>query len=164
MRSPVVDGKAYAVRRLEDFRLLPGVEAAFARLRAHGLKTIVVTNQPDVAKGLIAPEILDSMHRRLAERLRPDAIETCTHDQAAGCDCRKPKPGMLLRAAARLGVAPERSFMIGDRIGDIAAGHAAGCRCIFVDRGYREGKPPPPFRIVKHFPAAVDMILEDLPT
>jgi D-glycero-D-manno-heptose 1,7-bisphosphate phosphatase len=125
---------------------------------------VIVTNQPDVAKGLIAPETLSAMHARLALRLDPDAIEVCPHDQAAGCDCRKPKPGMLLRAAARLRIDLSRSFMIGDRMSDIEAGQTAGCRCIFVDRGYREGKPPPPFRIVKHFPAAVDMILNDLPT
>lgn len=159
VRSAVVDGKAMAVRRLADFRLLPGAAAGFEKLRSRGFKTVIVTNQPDVGKGLISGETLASMHARLRERLAPDAIEVCPHVQSAGCDCRKPKPGMLLAAASRLKIDLGRSFMIGDRVSDVEAGLAAGCRCIFIDRNYREGRPKGPCQIVKHFPAAVDIIL-----
>ena len=159
VRSNRAGGKPIAVTRLDEFRLLPGVEAAFAELRAAGFATIIVTNQPDIAKGLIPMTIIEAMHARLAARLKPDAIELCPHAQTAGCDCRKPRPGMLLRAAARLSVDLALSVMIGDRASDIEAGQAAGSRCIFIDRHYGEAKPRGAFKTAKHFPAAVAMIL-----
>ena len=126
-------------RRVEDFRLIEGVVEAVESLRASGFKVVIVTNQPDVARGTLAASALEVIHRQLAGCLPLDGIEVCPHDDQDACDCRKPKPGMLLRAGRRLGVDFGRSFMIGDRWRDIDAGHAAGCRTILV--GYTGREP-----------------------
>ena len=135
------DGRSFAPRRLADFRLYDDAAAAVARLKAAGFCLVVVTNQPDVGNGLVARATVEEMHRRLAARLPLDAIEACYHGRADECDCRKPKPGMLRRAAQRLGIDLARSFMIGDRASDVEAGRAVGCTTIFIDLDYVEPKP-----------------------
>jgi D-glycero-D-manno-heptose 1,7-bisphosphate phosphatase len=131
------DGRSFAPRRLEDFCLYDDAGASLDRLKAAGFKLVVVTNQPDVGDGLVEIEIVEEMHRLLAARLPVDAIEVCYHGHGETCDCRKPKPGMLQRAAQRLGIDCRRSFMIGDRGSDIAAGRSVGCTTILIDLGYR---------------------------
>lgn len=153
------DGKSYAPRRLEDFRLLPGVREAVERLRAAGFLAVVVTNQPDIANGLVDPGVVEAMHRRLRAWLPLDAVEMCPHADEQDCDCRKPKPGLLLASARRLNIDLGRSVMVGDRWKDIEAGRRAGCRTVFVDRGYSEPKAEAPDLIVASLPAAVDWIL-----
>ena len=135
-------GRSYAPRRLEDFRLYDDTVTATRSLKAAGFRLVVVTNQPDVGRGDIAPEIVEEMHRRLAAALPLDAIEACYHTRDDGCDCRKPKPGLLRRAAARFGIDYRESFMIGDRASDVAAGRAVGCRTIFIDLDYVEELRP----------------------
>jgi len=130
------DGRSFAPRRLEDFCLYDDAADATRQMKKAGYCLVVVTNQPDVGHRRIAVSIVEEMHRRLAAALPVDAIEACYHTQAEGCDCRKPQPGMLLRATARLGIDCTRSFMIGDRASDVEAGRRVGCRTIFIDRGY----------------------------
>ena len=108
----------------------------FVLLREHGFRLVMVTNQPNISRGLISREEVARMHRHLCNRLPIDAVVVCEHDDADNCDCRKPKPGMLLRAAARDGIVLSESFMIGDRWRDIEAGHRAGCRSILIGDGY----------------------------
>jgi D-glycero-D-manno-heptose 1,7-bisphosphate phosphatase len=84
--------------------------------------------------------LVDSIHERLKSELDLDAVFTCFHDDADECDCRKPKPGLLLRAAHDLGIDLTSSFMVGDRWRDVEAGRRAGCRTLFVDCGYRESR------------------------
>jgi len=158
-RCEVVNGKPYAPRRLRDFRLLPGVADAVRALKDAGFLLVVATNQPDIGNGLVAAATVAAMHDRLRARLPLDAIELCPHKQAAGCGCRKPKPGMLRRAARRLGISLADSVMVGDRASDIAAGKAAGCRTIFIDRRYRESGPVGADAIARSLPAAVRVIL-----
>ena len=138
------DGRSFAPRRLEDFRLYDGAAEALRALKDAGFSLIVVTNQPDIGNGLIEQSVLDAMHDRLAAELPVDAIEVCPHRQGDGCDCRKPATGMLRRAAARLGLDCKKSFMIGDRAGDVAAGRAVGCSTIFIDLGYADERPESP--------------------
>lgn len=157
-RAEVRDGKPYAPRRLEEFRLLPGVAAAVAALRDAGFLVVVVTNQPDLGHGLVSPETVAAMHERLRERVPVDAIEVCAHRQEEGCACRKPEPGLLLDAARRLSIDLRRSFMVGDRWHDIVAGRASGCCTVFVDRGYRERRPVEADAVVGSLPAAVRRI------
>ena len=139
-RAFIRDGKPYPPVSLQDLEILPHVPEALSALKAQGYSLVVVTNQPDVARGAASRELIDSMHERLKGELGLDAIFTCFHDDADECDCRKPKPGLLLRAAHDLGIDLTSSFMVGDRWRDVEAGRRAGCRTLFVDCGYRE--PP----------------------
>ena len=138
--NEVRDGKPYAPTRLEDFRYLAGVPEAIARFKAKGYLVIVVTNQPDLTTGNIAPAVIEAMHARLRDELGVDDIMVCPHTDAAGCDCRKPKPGLLLRAAEAWGIDLARSVMVGDRWRDVEAGKAAGCATVHIDHGYA-GEP-----------------------
>ena len=101
-------------------------------------RLIVATNQPDIARKRLTREQVDAMNAHLRSKLPLDAIEVCAHDDVDNCDCRKPKPGLLLNAAKRDGIALDESFMIGDRYRDIEAGHSAGCRTILIGDGYGE--------------------------
>jgi D-glycero-D-manno-heptose 1,7-bisphosphate phosphatase len=121
-----------------DVRLLPGVREACERLRAAGYLLVVATNQPDVARGTQSRTRVEQINERLRAQLPLDDIVVCYHDDADGCACRKPKPGLLLEAATRWRIDLGRSFMVGDRWRDVEAGAAAGCRTVLVD-GPQEG-------------------------
>ena len=155
------DGRSFAPRRLEEFRLYDDAIAATVRLKAAGFRLIVVTNQPDVGYGHIALHTIEEMHRRLAELLPVDAIEACYHRHDEDCDCRKPRPGMLRRAAAQHDVDCARSFMVGDRSSDVDAGRAAGCRTIFIDLGYRDEHPAGADFVVKSLGEAAATVLRE---
>ncbi|MDP9360509.1 MAG: HAD family hydrolase [Acidobacteriota bacterium] len=159
-RAIVRDGKPHPPASVDALEVLAGVPDALLRLREAGFRLIVVTNQPDVARGAQTREAVEAMHARLASELAIDDVLACYHD-GDSCDCRKPKPGALIDAAQRHGVELERSFMIGDRWRDIEAGQRAGCRCLFVDNGYHEQQPDAPFVRVPSLAAAADWILEN---
>lgn len=137
-RCEVRNGKPYAPRRVEDFRLYPGTAAALGKLKAAGYRLVVVTNQPDIGNGLVRSEIVEAMHRRLLDRAPIDDIRMCPHRQTDGCQCRKPRSGMLLEAAKALKISLPNSVMIGDRWSDVVAGKGVGCYTVFIDRHYRE--------------------------
>ena len=99
------------------------------------------------------------MHLELAQALALDDIAVCMHDDADGCDCRKPKPGMLLAAARRFGIDLAASFLVGDRWRDVEAADRAGCRAVFVDRGYDEALTVQPDATVRDLGEAGDWIL-----
>jgi D-glycero-D-manno-heptose 1,7-bisphosphate phosphatase len=153
------DGKPVAPTQIEEFRFLPGVEDAVRRLKDAGYTVIVCTNQPDVATGRTSRAALDAMHSLVHERLKVDDIKACFHTDGDVCDCRKPKPGMLLAAAHEYGIDLAKSYMIGDRWRDTAAGRAAGCATIFVDYGYEQDGPNAPDHVVASLPEAVDIIV-----
>ncbi|MBF0400681.1 MAG: HAD-IIIA family hydrolase [Magnetococcales bacterium] len=146
--SLIRDGKGYAPRCLADFALYPEAAQAVEALKGAGFVVVVVTNQPDIGNGLTTADEVALMHRQLQDALPVDLVLTCPHKQGEGCACRKPKPGLLAEAVARLGLDPLSSFMVGDRSSDLAAGRAMGCRTIFIDRGYRE-----PLTEVPHYRA-----------
>jgi len=153
------DGRSYAPRRLEDFKFYPEAESALARLKEAGFVLVVVTNQPDVGNGLINQEIIDEMHRRLMARFPITAVKACLHSQKDGCECRKPRPGMLVESARELGIALSESFMVGDRASDIEAGQAAGCRTVFIDLEYSAPKPSNPTYTVRSLAEATKVII-----
>jgi transaldolase len=134
-------GKPYPPARVEDVVILPGVAGALAELRRAGFALVVVTNQPDVARGTQTRAAVDAIHARLRAELPLDAIYSCFHDDHEACACRKPAPGMLRDAARDLGLDLARSVLVGDRWRDVEAGIAAGCRTVFVDYGYAERQP-----------------------
>jgi D-glycero-D-manno-heptose 1,7-bisphosphate phosphatase len=156
------DGRRVAITAIADYALMPGVKAGAAALRSAGLPLAVVTNQPDVATGRTTRANVDAIHRRLCDELSIDHLEACFHVDADACDCRKPKPGMLLSAAKRLGIDPKRSFMVGDRWRDVTAGAAAGCMTILVGDGYGERFPDVPDHTAPDFAGAAGLILKQL--
>lgn len=161
-QARVIDGKSFPPATLADFVLLEGVEQACRQLKAAGLLLIVVTNQPDVATGVQQRSVVDAMHAKLCSALPLDAVLTCFHTDAEGCDCRKPRPGMLQEAARRFGIDLGSSFLVGDRWRDIEAGQAVACDCFFIDYGYAERAPAAPFRSVNSLLQASGQILESL--
>ncbi len=135
------------VARWKDWEWIPGARESVKALKAMGFEVIVATNQAGVARGLHTAADVEALHRRVNEDLAAagtsiDAFYYCPHGPAdPACDCRKPAPGMLLRAARERGLDLERSFLVGDKVSDIEAGRAAGVRPIFVLTGHGpEGK------------------------
>ena len=100
-----------------------------------------MTNQPEVSRGNLEVEELNAMHEILYQELGIDLVMACPHDSLDECACRKPLPGMLVEASKTLEIRLDKSWLIGDRWKDIAAGEATGCQTIFLDRGYDEEKP-----------------------
>jgi D-glycero-D-manno-heptose 1,7-bisphosphate phosphatase len=161
-RAFVREGRPYSPAFMEQVEVSPDVPEALARLRAAGLRLIVVTNQPDVARGRLSREVVEAMHAALRTRLLLDDIRVCYHDDADDCDCRKPKPGLLLEAAREAMIDLERSFMVGDRWRDIEAGKRAGCTTIFMDLSYVEALTVQPDERVRSLPEAADWMLTRL--
>ena len=155
--------KPYPPRSLAEFEILPEVFGACAKLKQAGFLLVVVTNQPDVGRGTLKQELLESIHAQMCRELPIDRVEVCYHpgQGASNCDCRKPKPGMVLRAAQALGIDLKRSWMVGDRWRDIDCGHAAGCRTIFVNRGYAEELRQKPHFSAGNLGEAADIILRE---
>lgn len=158
-RAVVRDGKPFAPLLARDMYLTPDAVEAISSLRQAGFLTIVVTNQPDVARGTIPLAEAKAMQEHLQCLLPLDGYFACYHDDADGCDCKKPRPGMLLEAARRFDIDLAKSFMIGDRWKDIAAGKAAGCQAIFIDRGYDEPAPKDADYTVASLAAAAGVVL-----
>jgi D-glycero-D-manno-heptose 1,7-bisphosphate phosphatase len=152
--------RAYAPVSLDEFQITEGAGGLVQQLRQAGLVPLVVTNQPDVERGIIAPETLAEMHARLRAAVPVEDIFVCVHDAESGCGCRKPKPGMLVAAAAKWEIDLPRSFVIGDRWQDVEAGRAVGCATILIARAY--SGPARPTAAVPDLAAAVKMILDRL--
>lgn len=158
----------------ERIALLPGAGDALRTLQDAGFLIFVVSNQPGVALRRFPASALDAVEARLDELLIPFGVIVtaycwCPHAPASvrgavACTCRKPRPGLLLDAAATHGVALERSWMIGDILDDIEAGNRAGCRTLLIDRGnetrWRTGRLRTPNAIVYHSADAAAMILD----
>jgi len=153
------DQRSFAPRRLQDFKLYPEAAASLHRLKRAGFLLAVVTNQPDVGNGVTPRSEVDAMHEIMTRELPVDAVKACFHRQADNCDCRKPKPGMILEAAAELGIDLEQSFMVGDRWTDIAAGAAAGCLTFLITAPYNERERCAPDHDVADLPDAARRIV-----
>ena len=152
------DGTPLPPAGVEQLHLLPGVVEACHRLRALGYVLVVFTNQPDIARGTQTRDEVDRIHDVLRRRLPLDEIMICPHDDADDCPCRKPRPGMILDAAARLSLDLAASMCVGDRWRDVEAAKRAGVTAIFVDRGYTERRPTNADAVVASLPEAVDFI------
>ncbi len=143
LNRPVIrNRKPYPPARVEDLEIYEGLRDPLQRLKDRGFVLIVVTNQPDVARGATPRATVEAINQAIAGEIPAiDKFMVCYHDNEDGCDCRKPRPGMLLAGAAEFDVDLARSYMVGDRRGDVEAGLAAGSRTIFVDRAYDETPP-----------------------
>jgi D-glycero-D-manno-heptose 1,7-bisphosphate phosphatase len=155
----VRNGKPYPPRDLNELVITYGAGAALEGLKREGFLLIVVTNQPDVARGIVNRTDLEKINAHLAANLRLDAIEICEHDDEEQCNCRKPEPGMILRAREKFGVDLARSYMVGDRWRDIEAGRRVGCRTILIGDGYGETFPHAPTIKLASLPEAASWII-----
>ncbi len=148
-RDGVINEERGYVYRVEDFVFLPGAVEGLQRLQAAGFTLVVVTNQAGIARGYYGEadfaRLTDHMRAQLAARgVQVAAVYHCPHHPEAGigvlrhdCDCRKPRPGMLRRAAAELGLDLATSVLVGDKLSDIQAGRAAGVRwALLVESGH----------------------------
>jgi D-glycero-D-manno-heptose 1,7-bisphosphate phosphatase len=158
-RAFVREGKAHPPPTLEAFEILPGVAEALRALDDAGFLLIVVTNQPDVARGRQRRDVVEEMHRRLRQALPIDDIKVCYEADGPTATWYKPKPGMLLAAAREREIDLAGSYMIGDRWRDVGAGKAAGCFTIFIDRGYAERLVDRPDAVCSDLGEAVAIIL-----
>ena len=132
------NGRGYAPRTLEDFALYADAAPSVALLKAAGFEVVVVTNQPDIGAGLVEPDLVEEMHRRLIAAVAVDRVRVCPHVAKDLCPCRKPAPGLLLAEAAGSDVDLAASWMVGDRDSDLAAGVAVGAHTAFINRGWRD--------------------------
>jgi D-glycero-D-manno-heptose 1,7-bisphosphate phosphatase len=155
----VRNDRPFAPQFFEDFVISAGVADAIEAFRDAGYLVIVVTNQPDVGARRQRRAVVEEMHAKLRAELEVDDIMICYHIDADRCECRKPKPGMLMAAATKHGIDLSRSWMIGDRWRDIGAGQAAGCRTVFIDYGFAEQRPQNPDVIVQSLAEAVPYVL-----
>lgn len=136
----ICQNRADHVKSWNEFEFLPGVKKSLAALSQLGLPIIVVTNQAAIGRGLLTTEILEDIHQHMMAEIkahggRIDRIFYCPHRPEDGCECRKPKPGMLLQAAQEMGLDLTGSYLVGDVVSDIQAGQQVGCHTILVLTG-----------------------------
>jgi D-glycero-D-manno-heptose 1,7-bisphosphate phosphatase len=139
--APVIHGRPKSPQSISELVILESAKRACAQFKAEKYLQIAITNQPDIARGLVSEKNINDINTAVREALSLDDILTCPHDNNDNCQCRKPAPGMLLAAAAQYGISLEGSVMVGDRWTDIEAGKAVGCKTVFIDYGYQEQRP-----------------------
>lgn len=153
------DGIPRAPYQLEDVSIFPGVLEAVAALKAAGFLIIIVTNQPDAVRGWVSFENVHAVNDLIAGQLKVDGVKVCFHDSKDNCQCRKPRPGMLLAAAQEHEIDLPNSFMVGDRFSDVAAGVSAGCTSILIESGDKQLNNPAPDFVTDSLLAASEWIL-----
>jgi D-glycero-D-manno-heptose 1,7-bisphosphate phosphatase len=141
IETNIVNGKPYAIKNIKDFKLTNGVKDAIRRLKKAGYLLIMVTNQPDVGRGVISDKTASTINYMIKSILRLDTIMMCPHTPEDKCLCRKPSPMMLIGAANAFNINLSKSYMIGDRWSDIETGEKAGCKTILIDKHYKNDKP-----------------------
>ncbi len=162
--AEVSDGKPLAPTSVDRLRVLPRVAEACVLLRAAGYFLIIVTNQPDLARGLQTAAAIEDIHSAIAQQLPIDDIRMCPHDDADNCTCRKPLPGLLLSSAADHHLDLSRSYMVGDRWRDVEAGHRAGCATVLIRNHYNERQAEGPDKVANDLYEAAQWILSSGPS
>ena len=140
----IKNGLPESPNSLSELEILPGVKESISRLKKLNFICLVVTNQPDVQRGKIKKNTIIKMNNFLKKKIELDDIFVCYHDDQDKCNCRKPKPGLLLQARKKWNVDFKKSFIVGDRWRDIQAGKKVGCKTIFLDYKYKDIKPKNP--------------------
>ena len=140
----IKNGLPESPNSLSELEILPGVKESILRLKKLNFICLVVTNQPDVQRGKIKKNTIIKMNNFLKKKIELDDIFVCYHDDQDKCNCRKPKPGLLLQAKKKWNVDFKKSFIVGDRWRDIQAGKKVGCKTIFLDYKYKDIKPKNP--------------------
>jgi D-glycero-D-manno-heptose 1,7-bisphosphate phosphatase len=160
-RALIRKGKPYPPRDISEVEILAGVPTALKQLKSAGFLLITISNQPDVARGKLSREIVDAINAFLGAQLPIDHFVMCYHDSGDSCDCRKPNPGMIIRSASEFNIDLGKSYMIGDRWRDMAAGSAAGCKTVFLDYKYDEQQPESFDYITESLLEAAEIILSE---
>jgi D-glycero-D-manno-heptose 1,7-bisphosphate phosphatase len=158
--SVLIEGRPHPPESLAQAKLLPGVAEACRMLRDAGLLLICVTNQPDIRRKTLSEFAVNEINDWLKTTLELTDVRVCPHDDSDDCACRKPRPGLLLMAAADHDVDLTKSVMVGDRWRDVSAARNAGCVAIFIDHHYDERRPEEPDFVFPSLLAAVPTILE----
>ena len=140
----IKDGLPRSPNSSNELKILPGVRESVIKLKKLNFICLMVTNQPNVSRKKIDKNSVIQMNNFLKNEIALDDIFVCYHDDSDNCNCRKPKPGLLLQAGKKWDVDFKKSFMIGDRWKDIQAGEKVGCKTIFLDYKYNEKKPKKP--------------------
>lgn len=153
------DGKGYPPKDLGELIILPGVRESVKKLKGIGFEVVVVTNQPDISNGNSSYEMVHKLHKQIESLTGLENFYVCPHVENDNCVCRKPMPGLLLKAAKDLKLDLKKSYMVGDRWRDIGAGQRAGCKCLFIDYNYREERPKEPFVTVVSLLHATELIM-----
>lgn len=160
INKPVVlDGHPFPPSSANEVEIFQGVEQSISKLKNDGFEIVVVTNQPDIARGKTDLKRVEEIHNLIQEKTNITNFYICAHDDIDNCDCRKPKIGLFLQAAFELDIDLKRSFMVGDRWKDIQAGQKAGCKCFFINYDYRELLPKPPYIDVKSIADVAKLII-----
>jgi len=160
-KPKVINGLPYPPSSLLELELYEDVSVSVMKLKNYGYKVFIVTNQPDIARGNVTLSDVNLIHDYLSNILDIDDIYMCTHDSSQNCMCRKPKPGLLLKAAKDHNINLNESYMIGDRWRDVGAAQKAECTPIFIDRGYSETQPDGEFIKATSVESAINFILEE---
>jgi D-glycero-D-manno-heptose 1,7-bisphosphate phosphatase len=158
-RSILLHGVPKPPSCIEDIEILDGVIEAIQVLLDNDYVPVVVTNQPDVARGNTTQSQVEAINAHVGAATKIKHFYTCFHDDVDLCDCRKPAPGLILRASSELDLNIQESFMVGDRWRDIEAGQLAGCQSFFIDSLYLEKAPKMPFKKVSSLLDAVKTII-----
>lgn len=138
--SFVIDGKPFPPRKIKELKIIESSIEAVKLFKQHFF-VFIITNQPDVARGLMHIDDLTAINNKIKELFNVDEIFSCIHDDKDLCLCRKPMPGMILSAAEKYNIDLTQSFVVGDRWKDIEAGIKSGCKTVFIDYNYSEKKP-----------------------
>jgi D-glycero-D-manno-heptose 1,7-bisphosphate phosphatase len=174
-RDGTINEEVGYLSRMEDLRIYPQAYEAIRMIIAGGMKAVVVTNQSGIARGYFTEDFVRSVHERINEQLLAagahiDGFYVCPHHAVHGngiykqdCNCRKPRPGLLLQAAAEMNIDLTRSYMIGDMLKDIEAGKKAGVKSILVKTGYGSNivRTDMPAYIAEDILDAVQWIMRD---
>jgi D-glycero-D-manno-heptose 1,7-bisphosphate phosphatase len=158
-RSVLVNGTPTAPNLLEDIEILSNVRDCITRLSMSNYTVVVITNQPDVARGTVTKNQIDMINGAICDLVGIKHSYICYHDESDNCTCRKQKPGNIFKAASDLNIDLRQSYMVGDRWRDIYAGQQAGCKCFFINYQYPEIAPKKPYVEVKSLKDAVNLIL-----
>ncbi len=157
-KSYIHNGQPHSPCHVEEFIVLNDVKDALILSKKMGFLNIIVTNQPNVARGNHSLETMEQMHEIIKSNLVIDDIFVCLHLDEDECQCRKPLPGMLLSAKIKWDLDFTKSFLVGDRWRDIEAAQAIGCESFWIDYGYNEKQPLPPYHKVGSLKEAVEKI------
>lgn len=156
----IINKKPYSPRKIQEFIFTNDIKYLINKVVDYGYKVIVITNQPDIATGELSQSLLNHFHQQITNKLLVDDIFVCKHQSSDNCNCRKPKPGLILKAALKHKINLRKSYFIGDRWKDIDAANKVECHSIFIDYGYREKLKTMPKNCVSNVDEAFGVIFK----